>query len=151
MLPSPSTSPGPTVKADKVRRPTVTVAGSSEKWSYFVTRWQDYKDASKITGKDVAIQLLECCDETLRKDLTRSAGGSLTSLPEDKILSAMKTLAVREENTMVARASLYEMRQDHDESIRSFGARIRGQAPESANTPWNAPHAMTTSTTPTKS
>ena len=128
VLPPPSTAPSPSVKADKVRRPTVTVAGSSEEWSYFLTRWQDYKDATKITGKDVAIQLMECCDETLRKDLTRSAGGSLTSLPEDKILAAMKTLAVREENTMVARASLYEMRQDHDEFIRSFGARIQGQA-----------------------
>jgi len=29
---------------------------------------------------------------------------------------------------MVARVSLHEMRQDHDEPIRSFGARIRGQA-----------------------
>ncbi len=29
---------------------------------------------------------------------------------------------------MVARVALYEMRQDHDETIRSFGARIQGQA-----------------------
>ena len=29
---------------------------------------------------------------------------------------------------MVARVTLYEMRQDRDETIRSFGARIRGQA-----------------------
>lgn len=82
----------------------------------------------QVTGKDLVIQLLECCDENLRKDLTRSTGGSLTNKPEEEVLSAIKTLAVREENTMVASVALYEMRQGRDEAIRSFGARIRGQA-----------------------
>ena len=115
-------------KVEKVRRPTVSVAGSSEEWSYFLTRWQDYKEATKITGKDLIIQLLECCNEELRKDLTRSAGGSLTNKTEDEVLTLIKRLAVREENTMVARVTLHEMQQDRDETIRSFGARIRGQA-----------------------
>ena len=43
-------------------------------------------------------------------------------------MEAIKKLAVREENTMVARVQLHNMRQDHDETIRSFGARLRGQA-----------------------
>jgi len=37
-------------------------------------------------------------------------------------------LAVGEENIMVGRVSLHEMQQDHNEAIRSFGARTRGQA-----------------------
>jgi len=57
------------------------------------TRWDDYKEATKITSKDLVIQLLECCEKDLRKDLTRAAGGSLTNKPED------------------------EVRQDHDEAI----------------------------------
>ncbi len=40
----------------------------------------------------------------------------------------MRTLAVREENTMVARVTLHSMAQDRDETVRSFGARLRGQA-----------------------
>ena len=68
-----------TARVEKVRRPTVTAAGSSEDWAYFTTRWQDYVEATKIEGKDMIIQLLECCDEQLRKDLTRNAGGSLTN------------------------------------------------------------------------
>jgi hypothetical protein len=95
---------------------------------YFLTRWQDYADATKIAGKENVIQLLECCDEHLRKDLTRSAGGSLASKPIDKVTSAIKKLAVREENTMVARVERHNMQQDRDEPIRSFGARLRGQA-----------------------
>ena len=44
------------------------------------------------------------------------------------VLSAIKMLAVHKENTMVARTALYTMRQDCDETIRSFSARIKGQA-----------------------
>ena len=44
------------------------------------------------------MQLLECCSEPLRKDLTRAAGGTLTNKTEAQVLAAIKTLAVREEN-----------------------------------------------------
>ena len=47
------------------------------------------------------IQLLECCDENLRKDITRNAGGSLANKTMDQVLEAIKKLAVREENAMV--------------------------------------------------
>lgn len=63
-------------KVDKVKRPTIGAGESSEAWSYFITRWQEYAEATKIEGKEKVIQLLECCDENLRKDLTRNAGGS---------------------------------------------------------------------------
>lgn len=98
-----------TARVEKVRRPTTTAAGSSEDWAYFLTRWQDYVEATKIQGKDLIIQLLECCDEQLRKDLTRNAGGSLTNNTADEVLAAIKKLAVREENTMVARVQLHNM------------------------------------------
>jgi len=40
-------------KIEKIRLcPSVSSAGSSEEWSYFITRWGDYKEATKITGKD---------------------------------------------------------------------------------------------------
>ena len=74
------------------------------------------------------IQLLECCDENLRKDITRNAGGSLANKTVDQVLEAVKRLAVREVNAMVARVQLSDMRQDRDEAIRNFGARLRGQA-----------------------
>ena len=119
---------GPAAKVEKVRRPTVAAAGSSEEWVYFLSRWTDYVAATKVTGRDKVIQLLECCDEPLRRDLTRSAGGSLTGKPVDDVLAAIKKLAVREENSMVARVALHNMRQDRDETVRSYGARLRGQA-----------------------
>ena len=113
---------------EKVKRPTVSSAGNSEDWTYFQSRWKEYVEATQVTGKDRILQLLECCDEQLRKDLSRSTTGSLTSKTEEEVLTFMRTLAVREENIMVARATLNSMKQDRDEAIRSFGARLRGQA-----------------------
>ena len=83
--------------------------------------------AQKISGKEYVVQLLECCDEDLRRDLTRTHG-SLTDKPKDEVFTAIKNLAVREENKMVARVALQNMRQGRDEAIRSYAARLRGQA-----------------------
>ena len=66
-------------KAEKVNRPTLVMEGTPEDWNYFLTRWADYEEATGITGKTLILQLLECCDEKLRRDLTRTAGArSLT-------------------------------------------------------------------------
>ena len=107
-------------------RPTISAAGTSADWSYFQSRWKDYIDATKVIGRDKVIQLLECCDEPLSKDLTRS-NGSLTEKAEDVVLAAIRKLAVREERTMVARVTLHNMSQGRDETVRSFCARLQGQ------------------------
>jgi hypothetical protein len=38
-------TPSQQYKTEKVRRPTLLTGGSSEEWSYFLTRWQDYAGA----------------------------------------------------------------------------------------------------------
>ena len=92
-----------------------------------MARWEEYVAATGITGQKRVLHLLECCDEDLRKDLTRSAGKSLANTPEAEVLAAIKLLAVRMENVLLARFELYNMRQDTDEPVRKFGARLRGQ------------------------
>ena len=125
---NPATSSYDNSESRKGTSPNFNCRRIKRRLAYFLTRWQDYVEATKIEGKDLIIQLLECCDEQLRKDLTRNAGGSLTNNTASEVLAAVKKLAVREENTMVARVQLHNMRQDRDETIRSFGARLRGQA-----------------------
>ena len=120
-------APTPAVRAEKIRRPMVSAAGTSETWPYFVQRWTDYKQATHLNDSDTVFQLLECCDEELRKDLTRTYG-ALASSGEESVLKNIKTLAVRKENVMVARVKLQQMRQDRDEPVRAFAARLRGQA-----------------------
>jgi hypothetical protein len=115
-------------KVEKVHRPSISSGTSAADWNYFETRWKEYVDATNISGKTCIIQLIECCDEELRRDLTRNVTGTLTSKSEKELLESMKQLAVREENPMVARAELHSMIQGHDEAVRVFGARVRGQA-----------------------
>ena len=74
-------------------------------------------------GRDIIFQLLECCDQALRKDLTRSFNNP-TSYDETTLLGHIKSLAVRQENVMVACLHLQQMRQDRDEPARTFSARL---------------------------
>ncbi len=106
----------PTLNArvEKVKRPSISSAGTTEDWLYFKSRWADYVKATRLEGTDRVIQLLKCCEEQFRKDLTRNAGGTLTTLAEDQVFAAMKSLAIREENTMVSRVTLQNMRQGRD-------------------------------------
>ena len=87
------------MKADKVRRPTITGGGSSEDWQYFVTLWEEYASATKLAEKDKVF--LECCDEQLRRDLTCAAGGTLSTKQKNEMMEDIHKLAVRED-TMVA-------------------------------------------------
>ena len=115
-------------KIEAVERPTVSAAGTSQDWLYFQSRWEDYVKATNVKGADQAIQLLECCDSELRKGIQRNGGMALSRKPLDDIMKAIKTLAVRVENPTVARDRLHNMSQDRGESVRAFGARLRGQA-----------------------
>lgn len=94
--------PATMAKAEKVQGPTVFAAGSSEEWSYFLTRWNDYVEATNVTGKNGVMQLLKCCDERLRKDLSRNAGSLLADKPIAEVIAAIEKLTMREENTVVA-------------------------------------------------
>ena len=52
-----------TAKVETLRQLTISSVGSSEEWCYFLTSWKDYAKATKLKGKDMVIQLLECCEE----------------------------------------------------------------------------------------
>jgi hypothetical protein len=82
-------APTARTKPDGVKRPTISAAGTSEDWHYFLQRWTDYKQATHLGAADIPFQLLECCDEALRKDLTRTFG-ALTTRDEATILRASK-------------------------------------------------------------
>ena len=110
----------------KVKRPVMASSRTSEDWRYFLQRWGDYKKATGVRGEELVLQLLECCDETLRRDLCRNAGDSLATRSESDVIAAIKLLAVREENTMIARVALHQLKQDRDEPVRTYGARLRG-------------------------
>ena len=85
----------------------------------------------KVRGKYCFIQLLECCDEELRKDLTHSASGTLTDKTKIEVTEAIKTVAVLTgKQDDLARVALNNMRQDRDttNSTQSAQCLYCGQA-----------------------
>ena len=77
-------------KLEKIKRLNISSAGTSEDWVHFLSHWRDYTEATKVTGKDKVVQLLECCDEQLHKDLTQNASGTLINKIEAEVLTAIK-------------------------------------------------------------
>ena len=114
-------------KVEKATRPRISAGTSTEEWAYFMSRWSEYKGATQIKDLQCTSQLLECCTESLRNDLFR-VHGSQVKKSEDEVITAIKQLAVRVENTMVARVTLSNMRQDNDEPVRQYAAKLKGQA-----------------------
>ncbi len=114
-------------KPEKLPRPTVSKGITSEEWGFFKSLWCTYKAATKLTSTDARIQLLACCDPELRRDLYRT-DNCIEDKAIDIIMNNIKSLCVRQENVMVSRLTLHNLRQDRDEGVRNFAARLRGQA-----------------------
>ena len=87
-------------KPKPVRRPEITAGGTTENWHYFLTRWRAYSLAVHLVGPDIAIQLLECQEPKLRRDVMRNIIGPLPIKrhTEAELLADIKALSVREEN-----------------------------------------------------
>ena len=114
-------------KVEKVRRPTITAGITNQEWIFFLSKWVEYRDATKIKGRELITQLTECCDEALQLNLFR-VNGSQKDDPEETVIAAIRKLAVHDENIMISRATLSKMKQDRDEPVRPFVARLQGQA-----------------------
>ncbi len=64
-------------KPAPVKKPEVSSGGTTEGWTYFLQRWRSYVQAVQLTDADIPVQLLECCDSKLRRDVTRNSIGPL--------------------------------------------------------------------------
>ena len=114
-------------KVEKVPRPTITTNFTTEQWTYFLSRWNAYKSATQIKGQELITQLLACCSDSLQYDLFRTCGNQIHET-EQNVITAIQKLTDQEENTMVARVTLSNMRQDDAEKVPQFVARLKGQA-----------------------
>ena len=70
---------------------------------------------------------MQCCSEDLLSNLLRNHG-NMDNADETEVIKAIQRLAVKTENVIVARVRLLNMKQDRDELVLSFVAKLRGQA-----------------------
>lgn len=123
----PNTGAAATSKAEKAKRPELTSDISEEDWSYFTTRWTQYKKATGLKGEDIITQLLECCTEQLRRDHHRTFSGAAV-VTEDTVTAELKQIAVCKRNKAVNRVKLGTLKQDKGEPVRKFAGRVRSLA-----------------------
>ena len=93
----------------------------------FERRWDVFVNGSGINPTNSSPQLFQCASEELGNNLLK-IDANVTSKPTKLLLSEMKSLAVIAVARGVLRAELFQMRQERDESFRSYAARVRGKA-----------------------
>ena len=122
-----------TSRAPKTERPKIAAGGSEESWNTFVTRWGNYKRTSGIQGSLVTGELFECCSTELGDDIIRE-NKDLLEGTEENLLTAIKRLAVIPVAKCVRRSDVLQMREEHEEGVRQFYARVKGKADTCAYT-----------------
>ena len=121
-------------KAEKAKRPELTSEVSDEDWSYFTSRWAQYKKATGLTGEDIVTQLLECCNEQLRRDHHRTFSGATETNDEKTVIAQLKQIAVCKRNLAVNRVKVGTLVQDRGEPVRKFAGRVKSLAAVSGYT-----------------
>ena len=126
-----ATAPNNSSKPEKAKRPELGSDVSDEDWSYFISRWKEYKKATNLQGdEEIVSQLMECCTEQLRRDHHRTylTAEQTNAATEDTRLDEIKKIAVSKKNVTVNRVKLGTMKQDRGEAVRKFAGRVRSLA-----------------------
>ena len=120
---------GAAAKPNKMATPKLEMGTGPDDFALWIEKWQVYKRTTGITElQDIRDQLTICCSEELYRDLHRSLGSSLQTKTEAELIKEMKKLAVPHHSNLVNIVNLRSITQERDERIRSYVARIRGQA-----------------------
>ncbi|XP_048576277.1 uncharacterized protein LOC125557593 [Nematostella vectensis] len=115
------------LKGPKLDRPKIDVSVTMEEWNIFTRRWEVIRAGSGIDENSAPSQLFQCAgtelEDSILKANPNAANESLT-----KLMKAMRSLSIIPIATCVLRTELLQMRQERDESFRSFTAKVRGKA-----------------------
>ena len=114
-------------KVDKKVRPTISPQMTEEGWRFLLDEWSRYKRQTGIQDQVLLDELWSCMSEDLRQ-LAFAEGGSAQLLTEGDMLARIKKLAVVTLHPSVHVVALHELRQQSDENVQTFAARVRGIA-----------------------
>ena len=114
-------------KTAKKERPSITNQMSEEAWRFFLDEWSRYKRQTGLNGQDLLDELWNCMTDELRQ-LAFAEGGTANLATEDAMTKKIKSLAVISLHSSVHVINLHELRQQSDENVHAFAARVRGIA-----------------------
>ena len=92
-------------------------------------KWSRYRRSclSEATEQHVMDQLWATCSESLEKNIFKTKGVNSASTV-DSLLKIIKEMAVKKQNVLVNIVNFLNMSQDHDEPVKNFIARLKGQS-----------------------
>ena len=122
-------SPGPqstsTAKVERPSRPLIKQGMSETSWNFFLHEWKRYTRQTGIKDATLIDELWSCMDAELR-ELAFNEG--FEAVNEESLLANIKSLAVTVLHPSVHVVALHRMQQQDGESIKAFGARVKGTA-----------------------
>ena len=101
------------------------MVSSEDDFIFFHCLFESYKRSCQLINvADIRDQLLACCETDLRRDLHRYLGTGVDTKSEAELLAKIKRIAVITRSNLVNVVSLMSATQEHEESCRSYLARI---------------------------
>ena len=117
------------IHMEKIPRPQLSGGSSQEDFRQFKVQWEQYVRASNETDQvKLRDQLLQCPDTDLKKAVHRALGVKVTTINVADLLKEMETLAVIKQSNHVNILAMIKSKQERDEPVRQFAARLRGLA-----------------------
>ena len=114
-------------KAPPLKRPELHQGITDEDWEAFSRRWDLFSSSTTLAPRQLAAQLLACCEPELEISLFRE-DPRISEKSKTDILGAMKRLAVLSMALCARRTALMKTVQEPGERIRPYVARLRGLA-----------------------
>ncbi|CAL4079293.1 unnamed protein product [Meganyctiphanes norvegica] len=112
----------------RLEKPVITANMTPLQWANTEKYWTLYKKESRISSEsDRTTHSLTCCDQELRDQLF-SIHDDIFEMNDVNMLKRIKNMAVKSESVIVAQVNLVRSRQNPEEPIRSYYARLKGQA-----------------------
>ena len=111
LAPGPAPAAPSAGRGPKLERPKIDVGVSNEEWNIFVRRWGVFRSGSGMM--DLPSQLFQCAGTVLGDALLRSDPDAVSGTL-DKLMGAMRALAVIPVAPGVLRSDLLQLRQERD-------------------------------------
>ena len=110
---------------EKPKRPTICVNMTESDWVFHEHKWQRYKRQSGIIGQHVLDELWATLDSEMER-LAFQDG--IEETDPDALLLMFKKLAVTTIHPSLHVVTLHNLKQNQDETVKAFSARVRGIA-----------------------
>ena len=117
------------IQLSKIPRPDISGGCSQEDFKFFKKKWDQYVRASNETDPTkLRDQLITCPNDSLMNALYKALGDRIDDINVTDLMKEIEELAVVRQSNNVNTLAMINAKQERDEPVRQFAARLRGLA-----------------------